>query len=281
MRNHGTCIRDTGVAIWIITLVVVVLLGPDYAGVAFLSVFISLVVLFFWKRDADFIRNDFACVSGVRGRSECMLAEWLACLLLQCARYASLYYMFKTLLPAKVWRLFDEIYILFVAIAMYMYLPNRVVVASGMASVMVAYFIAITLLESCAIILIPAMDGGFGIPWPRRTLILAIASYLTIGIGFASLYMMNDLVCVAGNGPPATSRIDYLYFSFVTVTTLGYGDLLPRADQWARMVAIIETLSGVFYLVVFVAAIVALIKGTPDAATPRTEVDRENGNRFE
>ena len=48
----------------------------------------------------------------------------------------------------------------------------------------------------------------------------------------------------------------YLYFSFVVITTLGFGDLTPRTDI-GRVVVSLEALSGQIFLVTVVAVLVA------------------------
>jgi voltage-gated potassium channel Kch len=57
---------------------------------------------------------------------------------------------------------------------------------------------------------------------------------------------------------------DYLYFSFVTLTTTGYGDLTARSDL-ARMLAVTEALIGQLYLV----SVVALVIGNIGRERPR------------
>jgi voltage-gated potassium channel Kch len=48
-----------------------------------------------------------------------------------------------------------------------------------------------------------------------------------------------------------------LYFSFVTLATLGYGDIVPRSDV-ARGLAILEGVGGQLFLAVMVARLVSL-----------------------
>jgi hypothetical protein len=81
--------------------------------------------------------------------------------------------------------------------------------------------------------------------------------YLLIGALFAFLY---GIVASAGSEHffaqhgAATSR-NLLYFSFVTITTVGYGDL-TAATNLGRSLAIAEALTGQIYMVTVVAAIV-------------------------
>jgi hypothetical protein len=81
--------------------------------------------------------------------------------------------------------------------------------------------------------------------------------YLLIGSLFAFFY---GIVATAGSGSffaqnePGTTR-NFLYFSFVTITTVGYGDL-TAASNLGRSLAIAEALTGQIYMVTVVAAIV-------------------------
>ena len=53
------------------------------------------------------------------------------------------------------------------------------------------------------------------------------------------------------------SRMSAIYFSFVTLATLGYGDIVPRTDV-ARGLAIVEGVGGQLFLAVMVARLVSL-----------------------
>ena len=57
---------------------------------------------------------------------------------------------------------------------------------------------------------------------------------------------------------------NFLYFSFVTITTVGYGDLTARTSL-GRSIAIAEALTGQIYLVTVVAAIVGVLGGRRQA----------------
>jgi hypothetical protein len=82
--------------------------------------------------------------------------------------------------------------------------------------------------------------------------------YLLLGMFYASLYGAIDRI---GNpaffsGGEAGSTANCLYFSFSTMTTVGYGDLTP-AGSLGRMLAVGEALVGQIYLVTVVAVLVA------------------------
>lgn len=52
------------------------------------------------------------------------------------------------------------------------------------------------------------------------------------------------------------TRAFHLYFSFVTLTTLGYGDIVP-ATPLARILAVLEAATGVLYIAITVARLIA------------------------
>ncbi len=49
----------------------------------------------------------------------------------------------------------------------------------------------------------------------------------------------------------------FLYFSFTTLTTLGYGDIVPKSE-WAMVLSTLEALTGQIFLAVFIARLVGL-----------------------
>jgi hypothetical protein len=53
---------------------------------------------------------------------------------------------------------------------------------------------------------------------------------------------------------------DLLYFSFVTLTTTGYGDIAPVTAH-ARSLAILEQLAGTFYIAILIARLTGLYQG--------------------
>jgi hypothetical protein len=91
-----------------------------------------------------------------------------------------------------------------------------------------------------------------------HTMFGVLCIYLLVGMLYAFLY---GLVSSIGSeqffaqSHTADSTKNFLYFSFVTITTTGYGDL-TAATNLGRSLAIAEALTGQIYLVTVVAAIV-------------------------
>ena len=89
-----------------------------------------------------------------------------------------------------------------------------------------------------------------------ETVAASLCIYLLAGLFFALVYRV-----IEGIGDPffvqtATARAtDFVYFSFTTITTLGYGDLTP-AHSLGKMLAVSEALFGQLYLVSVVALLV-------------------------
>jgi hypothetical protein len=86
----------------------------------------------------------------------------------------------------------------------------------------------------------------------------ALTVYLLAGLIFAFSYGVMDAIA----GSPVLSHIgtdrhaEEVYFSFITLTTVGYGDIAPVAST-ARMTSVLEALFGQLYLVTIVAVIVS------------------------
>ncbi len=89
----------------------------------------------------------------------------------------------------------------------------------------------------------------------------ALSVYLLIGVSFSTLYELLEMLAPGSlhfpNGPPLWS--DHLYYSFVTLTTLGYGDIAPVTPE-AQSLAILEAATGVLYVAVLVAWLVSALR---------------------
>jgi hypothetical protein len=91
-------------------------------------------------------------------------------------------------------------------------------------------------------------------------MIMAAASeYILIGIMFSYMYFLLEAVYPGSFNLPhkQMDRSTFLYFSFVTLTTAGYGDILPVSVP-ARSFAIFEQVTGQLFVAVLVARLVGL-----------------------
>lgn len=97
-----------------------------------------------------------------------------------------------------------------------------------------------------------------------NTLAAGLTAYLLIGVFCATLYRFDSALqsYMLFQQTVRPDAGDYTYFSFVTLTTLGYGDLTPATD-FARSLAIFEAILGQVFLVTAVARIVSLLGSQP------------------
>jgi hypothetical protein len=104
----------------------------------------------------------------------------------------------------------------------------------------------------------------------------ALCVYLLAGILFA--YVFAAVGDISGNPffvqQTTANGVDFVYFSFVTLATLGYGDLTARGDL-GRMLSVTEAILGQLYLVSAVALLVANLGRTRTVAAPT----RPSGSR--
>jgi len=92
-----------------------------------------------------------------------------------------------------------------------------------------------------------------------RTILGAISVYTVLGLLFGFAY---EAIARVQNTPffegaPHIHHGDYLFFSYTTLTTTGYGDLVP-GGQPGEMIATFEMLIGQIFLVTLVAGLVSL-----------------------
>jgi hypothetical protein len=90
----------------------------------------------------------------------------------------------------------------------------------------------------------------------------ALSAYLLAGLSFGTLYWTIERswpgsLVYGGSVVERFSQADGIYFSFVTLATLGYGDFVPKTEV-ARGLAILEAVAGQLYLGVMVARLIGL-----------------------
>jgi len=129
-------------------------------------------------------------------------------------------------------------------------------------------YTAALLFRICTVLLVratarPRVDGD---------VVAGVASvYVLAGVAFASAHIAvfllhgpdlayNGVSWIGGEHGGSVLRTwgaGFTYFSFVTQTTLGYGDITPRSDV-ARGLTIAQTLAGQLYLAIVIARMVAI-----------------------
>jgi hypothetical protein len=93
----------------------------------------------------------------------------------------------------------------------------------------------------------------------------SIALYLLIGFIWSIFYtLLLEFMPDALKGVEVGMWYDNMptttYFSFVTLTTLGYGDISP-ARPLAEILVVLEAVTGMFYLAVIVASLIGAMRG--------------------
>lgn len=95
-----------------------------------------------------------------------------------------------------------------------------------------------------------------------EVLCAGISAYLLMGILWAFAYFLVDrlspdsFLFSVGTGHKMAG-MEAIYFSFVTLSTIGYGDIIPTSHM-SRMLAILEAMTGMFYVTVLIARLVAM-----------------------
>ncbi len=92
-----------------------------------------------------------------------------------------------------------------------------------------------------------------------QTIFGALSAYLLIGFFYAALFSavghFQRAPLFAGGQPEDSSTVQY--FSFITMSTVGYGDFTPAGEP-ARTLAVLDALSGQIFLVTLIARLVSL-----------------------
>lgn len=95
-----------------------------------------------------------------------------------------------------------------------------------------------------------------------NTVCATLAAYLIIGMLFTTVYRIFDQLAPPffANVPSGTTATagEYTYFSFIVLTTVGFGDFTPGSDP-ARAFVMVEAVIGQIFLVTMLARVVAML----------------------
>jgi hypothetical protein len=141
---------------------------------------------------------------------------------------------------------------------------------------LICSFAAYGLCIAATAVMIIRFAFGTG-PVTRNKIASALCVYLLLGILWGYAYSLIEVIYPGsfsfGSGPLAalasegahardigiilSERLSFTYYSFVTLTTLGYGDITPLTDP-ARSLSVTEAIVGQFFLAVLIARLVGL-----------------------
>jgi voltage-gated potassium channel len=113
----------------------------------------------------------------------------------------------------------------------------------------------------------------------KDVLFAAIIVYLMMGIMWAGVYAFLSKIDPSsfeiGSLEKKDPNLIFTYYSFVTLTTLGYGDITPMTDITYAL-AILEAIIGQLFLTVLVARLVALhITHSHEQANNREDIENK------
>jgi hypothetical protein len=101
----------------------------------------------------------------------------------------------------------------------------------------------------------------------------AINIYLLLGLLWATLYLAIDTFhpgsIQIGSRPPERET-NLLYFSLITLSTIGYGDIVPLNGE-AQILAALEGVTGVLYIAITVALLVSRFRIEPSDSRDRRD----------
>jgi hypothetical protein len=102
-----------------------------------------------------------------------------------------------------------------------------------------------------------------------------IVVYLMLGLLWSQAYMLLGQLTpdsfrfeMVGNSDPGMDGFNAFYFSFSTLTTLGFGDITP-VSRVARTLTIMETVTGTLYLAILISRLVGRYSSATQGDFPR------------
>jgi hypothetical protein len=116
----------------------------------------------------------------------------------------------------------------------------------------------------------------------REHLYAGLSAYLLAGIFFGVFYWVLERTWPGSLAVPSEDAQSHvalpvtIYYSFVTLTTLGYGDIAPRSEVM-RGLAIMEAVAGQLYLAVMIARLVSLYAAGEGKGNQRDAQDGPDG----
>jgi hypothetical protein len=131
---------------------------------------------------------------------------------------------------------------------------GKFVSSSGVLGV--GFIIVSVLLAIAAYTILRRVVGAAHVDF--RMILGAISVYTLLGLLFGNLFLaLGELKGSVFTGVQQADAADYMFFSYTTLTTTGYGNLIPSGDV-GQILAVLEMLAGQIFLVTLVARLVSL-----------------------
>lgn len=148
------------------------------------------------------------------------------------------------------------------------YLVARFLFALALATVLpksLSLVVAVAVIQVSSLIYLLRIVfpiGDRNLKDPSRSLFFAFGHYIEIGLSMGYVYW-----CYGTFNDAAITISKSVYFSFVTMTTIGYGDITPNSDL-TRLLVTCHTIVGVFMLATVIGLFLSLSSGGPQSNQP-------------
>jgi|GEM_PF-5813752 len=137
---------------------------------------------------------------------------------------------------------------LFVLLLLAVYVPKTTIIGlilSVIVTLLVLYIIIDIIFVNTSIAFTSRSPAS-----PLRTTVLALLSFFSIPLAFSAVFALIP----SHFSPPLDNFVRAIYFSFITITTIGYGDIKPYPEAWLpQILIVVEVILGVYFLVILIA----------------------------
>ncbi|MGO9571922.1 MAG: potassium channel family protein [Desulfomonilaceae bacterium] len=152
-------------------------------------------------------------------------------------------------------------FVVIVAVALSKLLPEIMLGPTRVRVGLLLLIFTLILYSCCGALMLSAMLRARDVT--HQLIISAVNLYLILGMFYAHVYTILDWFHPASFAlqvPEQESASHFIYFSFVTLATLGYGDITPKTE-FAQRLAITEAIIGHFYGSLVVAYLLSVYIG--------------------
>ena len=147
------------------------------------------------------------------------------------------------------------------------------------AIVLASYRLVDALAYRLCVLFVDRYNPGWGVHSLNRTLLLLLLNYFELAVGFAVLYLATGSVALDSEAAAIAEPGRALYFSIVTLSTLGYGDIAPLTDT-GRLLAALEVLAGFMLVVLVIGAFLTGLRDIKSVGRPADPSAKRRASRL-